>query len=193
MPRFYDLDPRNPDHIDRSGARSEPAEAIAHRLCGHLLRDRRRLERIVAPREPRGEHRRVSAPGSVRGTGGVALARELDEALPVEEHVDRLLAVTAGDDDRLGAKRVDGARERFGIAGLLYPCERDRLGHVRRRDGRPRQQQLDQRAAGVVVSSSAPDSATITGSSTTGVVVAGARSSAAATAPRSRRRRAFRS
>ena len=56
-----------------------------------------------------GERRRVRAAGAVRGPVRVALPRQLDEQLSVEEEVGGLLAMAAGEDDGTGPQRMDGA------------------------------------------------------------------------------------
>ena len=67
------------------------AQAVADRVGGDAPWPRARAaSSVVAEREPRGERRGVRAARAVRGAVGVALARELDDALAVEEHVGRL-------------------------------------------------------------------------------------------------------
>ena len=111
------------DGVDRTGALADAAQTVPNGLGGDQLGLLGGLERIVASGEVGGQGRGVGAAGAVGGSLGVALAGELDELLAVEEDVDGLLAVAAGDDDDLGAERVDGTGE----GCLLYtsPSPRD--------------------------------------------------------------------
>ena len=119
-------------------------------------------------------------PRPVRGAVGMALAGHAASiVVAVEEHVGRLVAVAAGDDDVLGPERVQRPRELdVVLAPARSPSPRARLARPAstRASGRfgrdhrgQRQQQLDRSRRGPSSSSStAPDSATITGSITTG-------------------------
>ena len=110
----------------------------------------------------------------------MAGARDRDERRAVEEQVCRLVAVPPGDHDDVGAERVRAARELLAVERRIAH-EDARLEQVRRRNGRPRQQQLAKGILRILVQQARPDSATITGSSTTGVP-AGSSSRAWATA-----------
>ena len=176
--------PGRAEDVDRPGARAELAQAVADGVRG----------RGAARAPPRAGGRPsaswaasvdgVRAARAVRGAVGVALARELDEPLAVEEQVGRLVAVPAGDDDDPRAERVDRARE------LPRPSRpRPRRRRATRASGtfgvttvaRGRSSVDAAPSARPRSSSRAPDSATITGSSTTGVP-GGQPSSARATA-----------
>ena len=103
---------------------------------------------------------------------GIALARNLDEPLAVEEDVDGLLAVAAGDHDRPRAERVDGARELLGADVRAPPAGSPASTRASGRFGVTtvaRGTSASRSASSASSSSSrAPLSATITGSSTTG-------------------------
>ena len=68
------------------------------------LASRAAASRSSPQRQPRRQRRGVRAARSVRGAVGVARPGELDHALAVEDDVDRLLAVPAGDHDRARAR-----------------------------------------------------------------------------------------
>ena len=74
----------------------------------------------MTEREMGGERARVGATRSVGRTVGVARAAELLERVAVEEDVDDLVAVAAGDDDGLGTEAVEGAREVLGLRVLRF-------------------------------------------------------------------------
>ena len=102
------------EHVDRPGARPD-----SRRPCAPPRRDARpraRPPRAASPeRELRRQRRGVRAARAVRGAVGVALARGSRRARsPSKKHVDRLLAVAAGDDDRARAEREHRARQRLG-------------------------------------------------------------------------------
>src|SRR5918992_5626975 len=77
--------PSQAERVHGAGAASEPPEAVPDRLGGDPLRLPGRLERLAAKGQLRGQCRGVGAAGAVRGAAGVALARDLDEPLAVEE------------------------------------------------------------------------------------------------------------
>ena len=135
----------------RRGRRPRPmlAQPVAHRPRRDRLRAARAASSgVEAEREVRREHRGVRAAGAVRGAVGVALAGDLDEPLAVEEDVDRLLAVPAGDDDAARAERVHRARELVGAsgAGVAAPASARASGRFGVDDRGARQQPLDERA-----------------------------------------------
>src|SRR5512132_1608850 len=85
------------EHVDRARARPDVAQAVPHRLRGDPLRRLGGTERVEAARELRSQGRRMRAARSMGGAAGMALAGQLDQPLTVEEDVDGLLAVAAGD------------------------------------------------------------------------------------------------
>ena len=95
-----------------------------------------------------GERRRVRAAGAVRRRDVVALDLDLDVPLPVEEMVDRVFAVAAGDDHRGSAELVDPLGE---LAPRSRSGERLGLHQVRRDHRRERKQPVDERLDGVVL------------------------------------------
>jgi hypothetical protein len=100
--------------VHRAGAGPNLVQAVGYRPGGELLRGPGRLERIVAVGEPGRQHRGVRATRPVGRTAVVALARELDQPVAVEEGVDGLLAMPAGDHHDPRAECVDLARELLG-------------------------------------------------------------------------------
>ena len=103
----------------------------------------------------------------------MALAGQLDEPLAVEEHVDRLLAVAAGDDDAARAERVDRARassRRRRVIRRRHPASARASGRFGVTTvARGSSSSISAACARPGRAARAPDSATITGSSTTGV------------------------
>src|SRR5439155_25013811 len=81
----------------------------------------------LAASEERGKRRGVRAAGAMRGWDAVPLDRDLDVLLAVEEVVDRLVTVTAGDDHSAGAEPVQPLGQ---LVGRAFPGERLRLGQV---------------------------------------------------------------
>ena len=160
------------EHVHRPGARAELAQAVAHRLGGDRASPRGppRAARRRAPGAPRAP-RSACSPSRGRRRRGGAAPGIVDDALAVEEHVDRLVAVAAGDHDGV-AGRARG-RARASSSAVAASASRrastrasGRFGVTTVARGRsartapPRASGVEQRA---------PDSATITGSSTTGV------------------------
>ena len=104
------------------------AQAVAHRLGGDPLRLAGR------PRAGRGPSARCAAsadecvqPEPCAAPSGMALARDLDQPLAVEEDVGRLLAVAAGDDhDRRARARGSRARARRRLRRPRRPRRRAR-------------------------------------------------------------------
>ena len=172
-----------PEDVDRAGA-------LADAPAGRRGPPRRRSPwRPGRPRAGRGPSARCAAsadecvqPEPCAAPLVVALARDLDEPLAVEEEVGGLLAVAAGEDDGARAERVDGADE---LLGRPRPrrsrAEHARLGHVRASRPPPAARSCVRSASWASSSSSrAPLSEIITGSSTTGA--SPTRSSASPTA-----------
>ena len=126
--RCADVPGRRPARRPR---RARAARRARPRAATALGARARRLERVVAERQLRGERRRVRAARAVRGAVGVALAGDLDERVAVEEHVGRLVAVAAGDDDGAAA-RARGPRARE----LARPSSRRRRPASTRASGR---------------------------------------------------------
>ena len=89
-------------------------------------------------------------------------------SLAVEEEVDQILAVAAGDDDRLRAQRQHAAGQLLLGRPLPRPGQLARLGDVRRGDRASGSSRSTSAARASSSSSTAPLSATITGSTTTG-------------------------
>ena len=94
-PRLRGLTPFEAEDIDRPGALADAPQAVADGLRGDSLRDPGGLERVEAEGELSGQGRRVSAARSVRCAVVVALARQLDDPLAVEEEIRGLVAVAA--------------------------------------------------------------------------------------------------
>src|SRR3954469_10636408 len=87
------------EDVGRAGAGPDRAEAVADGLRGDAFGLPSRGFEVVAERQPRGQRRGVRAARSVRRAVGVARPGQLHDALAVEDDVDRLLAVAAGDHD----------------------------------------------------------------------------------------------
>ena len=87
--------------IDRTRAGADATQASAHRLGGHDPGLARSLQRLVAVRQERRQRRGMSAARAVRGAIRMPLAGNLDQPFAIEEEVDQVLAMAAGDDDRL--------------------------------------------------------------------------------------------
>ena len=91
----------------------------------------------------------MGAAGAVRGRDVVPLDGDLDVPLAVEEVVDRIVAVPAGDDHRGSAQLV----EPLGQLAPRAAVPRQRLGlrQVRRDDRREREQPVDEHVDRVVL------------------------------------------
>src|ERR1700710_3139207 len=96
-------------------------QAVADRFRGDLPRPPSRLQRLEPTSEKRRQRRRVSATGTVRGAVGMALAGNLDQPLAIEEEVDQILAVAAGDDDGLRSQLEHAAGEILLAFPLPHP------------------------------------------------------------------------
>ena len=144
---------RQAEHVHRAGAVAEAAQPVADRLGRYPLGPSRRLERLEAERQVRGQRRRVRAARPVRGAVGMALAGDLDEPVAVEEEVRRRLPVAAGDHDHRPARARGLARAARPAVGVAVPRagQHARLGKVRGDDRHARQQPLAQRLLGVLV------------------------------------------
>src|SRR5512133_1285159 len=103
----------DPERVHRARAGAELAQPVADRLGGDALGLARGGLEVVAPREARGERRRVRAARAVGRAVGIARAGELVRARAVEDHVDGLLAMAPGHHDRARPERLHGARERL--------------------------------------------------------------------------------
>ena len=103
----------------------------------------------LAAREQRSERRRVRAARAVRRSDRRAARRESRRARAVEEMVDRVVAVPAGDDRGARAQLVQPLRQLS--PRRVETGERPRLEQVRRHDRRQREQPPDQRFDRVVL------------------------------------------
>ena len=142
----------------------------------HQLGNPRRRQRIIAPRQARGEHRGVRAAGAVCRAAVVPLSGDLHEPLPIEEHVCHHVAMAAGQHHGLPARAPAlAAANCADLAGVGRPClfapatsarasGTFGVSTVARGSSSSTSGSI---APGV--EQPAPDSATITGSSTTGV------------------------
>ena len=178
------------EDVDRPGAGADVAQASRDRLSGERARDARRLQRVVAERELRCEHRRVRAAGAVRRAVGVALALDLDRgSSPAGPGTGRRRASRCPPVSTT-APGPSASSARASASTSSSSSSAPRVARARRTDERraPRAGSASarSRAAGSrsraprwasASSSRAPDSATITGSTTTGVP-AGSSSSA---------------
>src|SRR3954469_470524 len=93
----------DPQRVDGAGAAPDLTQPVAHRLACDALRRARRRERREAEGEVCRERRGVGAAGAMRRAVGVALPRDLDQLLTVEEEIERLVAMAPGDHDAPGA------------------------------------------------------------------------------------------
>src|SRR5918995_4672638 len=108
----------NTERVDRAGAGAELAQPVANGLGGDALGLARGGLEVVAPREAGGEGRGVGAARAVGGAVGMARAGELVGALAIEDDVDGLLAMAAGDHHRARAERVHRARESLALEAV---------------------------------------------------------------------------
>ena len=150
-PRALSGGARQPEDVDGPGAGPDRAQAVADGLRGDALGLARGGLEVVAERQPRGQRRGVRAARAVRGAVGVARPGELDHALAVEDDVDRLLAVPAGDHDGArararGRRAASSSPSRRVVAG-----EHPRLGEVGGDDRGAGDDELDERGLGVLV------------------------------------------
>ena len=136
------------EDVHRPLAGADLDEPVADRLRRDVRGLPRGLLEGQALREQRGERGRVRAAGAVRCRDVVALDGDLDVPLAVEEMVDRIVAVPAGDDHRGRAELVDPLGE---LAPRARPGERLGLHQVRRDDRREREQPVDEHLDGVVL------------------------------------------
>jgi hypothetical protein len=81
----------------------------------------------------------------------MALARDLHEPLAVEEEVDGLLAMPAGQDDRARSERVDRPHELLGARLLPRLGEHPPLRDVGGHDRRAREEEHSERLLGFLV------------------------------------------
>ena len=140
---------READGVDRAGALADVAQAVANSLGGDQLGVFGRLQRVEAEREPGRERGRMCAARSVCSPVWVALARNLDQSIAVEEDVGCLRAVAARDDDGLRAER-GSLCERRGVSVLVIRQD-PRFRQVRCHHGHEWQESVSQRVERLLV------------------------------------------
>src|SRR5882724_594336 len=113
----------HPKDVHGPGPGPQLVQPVAYCLRGDRARHACGLERLVAESEARRQHRRVRTARAVRGSVGMAFARELDDLITVEEHVRALLAVPTGDDHDPCTERMDASGQLLCVGGVAELCE----------------------------------------------------------------------
>ena len=165
-----------PEGVHRPGPRADPAQPVAHRLGGDDLRLRaaasgsRPCARKAASAEECVQPDPWAAPSGWRSPGIATVCSRVD----VE--VGRLLAVAAGDHDRLAGRARGRARASASASPLSPPASATASGTFGVTTVARGSRSLDERRLGAGVEQRGAALGTITGSSTTGTP--GSRSSA---------------
>ena len=138
------------EDVDRTFSGPELEEAVADGVGGSHRRDTGGRDELLAAGKQRCERRRVRAAGPVGRANVMEEHWDLDVLLAVEEVVDGVLPVPAGDEHHRRTELVQALGQRAPVLDV-EARERLGLGKVRGHDGCERKQLRDERLHGVVL------------------------------------------